>query len=65
MESTFAMIIHGFVITIILYVILRFLFKQPEAKSVDRSVLIGLLSAAYMIIFGHNLPTHINGNLLL
>ena len=63
MESGFTMLIHSAIITIILYVIMKFILKQPEMISQNRSLLIGSLVLIYMILFGHGLPTHINKNI--
>ena len=63
MESGFTMLIHSAIITTILYVIMKFIFKQSEMISQNRSLLIGSLVLIYMILFGHGLPTHINKNI--
>jgi hypothetical protein len=42
---------------------MKFLLKQPEIVSQNRSVLIGALILIYMILFGHGLPTNINRNI--
>jgi len=63
MEGPLTMVMHGAIIAIILYVVMRFVLKQSNARSMARSVLIGLLTAAYMIVFGHKLPGRINPNL--
>ena len=63
METGFTMLIHSAIITIILYVIMKFILKQPEMISQNRSLLIGSLVLIYMILFGHGLPTHINKNI--
>ena len=63
MESGFTMFIHSAIITVILYVIMKFLLKQSEMVAQDRSILIGALTLVYMILFGHSLPTHINKNI--
>jgi len=60
MESGFTMLIHSAIITAILYVIMKFILKQPEMISQNRSLLIGSLVLIYMILFGHGLPRHIN-----
>ena len=65
MESGFIMFIHSSIIAIVLYVIMKFILKQPEMIAQDRSILIGALVLVYMILFGHKLPTtHINKNIL-
>ena len=63
MESGFTMFIHSAIISVILYVIMKFLLKQSEMVAQDRSILIGALTLVYMIMFGHSLPTHINKNI--
>ena len=63
MEGGFTMFIHSEIITVILYVIMKFLLKQSDMVAQDRSILIGALTLVYMILFGHSLPTHINKNI--
>jgi hypothetical protein len=63
MESGFTMFIHSAIITVILYVIMKFLLKQSDMVAQDRSILIGALTLVYMILFGHSLPSHINKNI--
>jgi hypothetical protein len=66
MESGFMMFIHSSIIAVVLYVVMKFILKQPEMIAQDRSILIGALALVYMILFGHGLPTtDINKNLLL
>ena len=64
MESGFTMFIHSVIITVILYVIMKFIWKQSEMVAQDRSILIGALTLVYMILFGHSLPTRINSNII-
>jgi hypothetical protein len=63
MESGFMMFIHSVIITIILYVIMKFIFKQSASVAQDRSILIGALVLVYMILYGHGLPGRINSNI--
>ncbi len=58
------MLVHSVIITIILYIIMKFLLKQTDSKALDRSVLIGAFVLIYMILFGHGLPRHINKNIM-
>jgi len=60
MESPLNHLFHAFIITLILYVLMKFLLKQSQTMSLNRSILIGALALAYMILFGHGLPTQIN-----
>jgi len=55
--------IHSVIITIILYLIMKYVLKQPNMVAQDRSILLGALFLVYMILFGHNLPNHINKNI--
>ena len=58
------MYIHSVIIAVVLYVIMKFILKQPEMMAQDRSILMGALALVYMILFGHKLPTHINTNII-
>ena len=60
MESPLNHLFHAFIITLILYVLMKFLLKQSQTMALNRSILIGALALVYMILFGHGLPTHIN-----
>lgn len=60
MENVFSHLFHSLVITIILYVIMRFGLNQSQTMSSNRSILIGAIALIYMILFGHGLPTQIN-----
>jgi len=60
MESALSHLFHSVIITVILYIIMKFFLKQSQTMSLNRSIIIGALALIYMIIFGHGLPTHIN-----
>ena len=60
MEGALNHLFHALIITIILYVIMKFVLRQSQNMSLNRSILIGALALIYMILFGHGLPTHIN-----
>lgn len=60
MEEVLIHIFHAFIITIILYVIMKFLLRQSQTMALNRSILVGAIALIYMILFGHGLPTHIN-----
>ena len=60
MDTALSHLFHSLVITVILYIIMKFFLKQSETMSLNRSILIGALALIYMILFGHGLPTHIN-----
>ena len=63
MEGGFTMLIHSAIITVVLYIIMKYILKQSDSKAQDRSILIGAIVLIYMILFGHGLPNHINGNI--
>ena len=60
MEGVLNHVFHAVIITIILYVIMKFLLRQSQTMSLTRSILIGAVALIYMILFGHGLPSHIN-----
>lgn len=63
MESGLIMLLHSFIITSVLYIIMVYLLKQRPIVAENRSILIGAIILAYMILFGHGLPNKINKNL--
>ena len=60
MDTALSHLFHSIIITVILYIIMKFFLKQSETMSLNRSILIGALALIYMILFGHGLPTHLN-----
>jgi len=60
MEGALNHLFHAFIITIILYIIMKFILRQSQNMALNRSILIGAVALIYMILFGHGLPTHIN-----
>ena len=60
MESPLMHVFHAFIITLMLYVLMKFALRQSQTMALNRSILIGALALAYMILFGHGLPTRIN-----
>ena len=63
MESGLIMLLHSFIITSVLYLIMIYLLKQKPVVAENRSLLIGAVILAYMILFGHGLPNKINKDL--
>jgi len=57
-------LLHAAVITLLVYIILKFLLKQSQGRALNRSLVFGLLAALYMVLFGHGPPTRLNQNLL-
>lgn len=64
MERGLMMFLHAILIAVLLYVFMVFVFKQSPIVAENRSILIGALVLAYMILFGHGLPRSINRNLM-
>ena len=60
MEGPLNHLFHAFIITTVLYIIMKFALRQSQTMALNRSILIGALALVYMILFGHGLPTHIN-----
>jgi len=57
------MLLHSVIIGIFLYLFMVFLLGQNPNVAENRSILLAALILAYMILFGHGLPTSINKNL--
>jgi hypothetical protein len=64
MERGLVMVLHSVIISVLLYIIMVFIMKQNQMVAENRSVLIGALVLAYMVLFGHGLPTKINKGLM-
>ena len=60
MESGFTMLRHAVVIGVLLYVLMRYVLGQSPSVAEDRSILVAAVVLAYMILFGHGLPTRVN-----
>ena len=60
MEGPLTHLFHAFIITVILYLLMRFVLMQSQNMALNRSLIIGSIALIYMILFGHGLPTHIN-----
>jgi len=58
------MLLHAVVIGLVLYILMVFLLGQRPVVAENRSILFAALVLAYMILFGHGLPTSINKNLM-
>lgn len=64
MERGLVMVLHSVIISVLLYIIMVFIMKQNQMVAENRSVLVGALVLAYMVLFGHGLPTKINKGLM-
>ena len=57
MERPLNMLLHGALITVVLYLLMKFIFKQSNLKAEKYSIIVGTLATQYMLIFGHKLPS--------
>jgi putative effector of murein hydrolase len=64
MEGGLTMLVHAIIITLVLYLIMKYILKQNSSKAIDRSLVIGAIILIYMILFGHGLPEKINHNFM-
>lgn len=64
MESGLTMLMHSVAIGVVLYIVMRFVIGQNQAKAENRSILLAAVVLIYMIVFGHGLPTQVNKALL-
>jgi hypothetical protein len=60
MENPLTHVFHAFIITLVLYVLMKFALGQSQTRALNRSILIGSLALVYMILFGHGFPTQVN-----
>ena len=56
-ESGLTHVLHSIVITAIAYVLMLYVGKQIPSTAETRSLALGSLTLAYMLVFGHNLPS--------
>ena len=63
MDSGRMMIVHSVLIAVLLYVFMVFVLGQRQVDAENRSILLGALVLAYMMLFGHGLPSSINRSL--
>jgi hypothetical protein len=56
-------IVHSIVLGAVLYSAMVIGLKQDKEVALDRSTLIAAVFLAYMVLFGHALPNHINKNI--
>jgi len=64
MESGSMMILHSAIIGMVGYLAMRFGLKQSAIVSEDRATLLFGLVLVYMVLFGHELPTKVNKNIV-
>jgi len=64
MDSGRMMIAHAAIIGVVAYLLMVYALRQKAQVAENRSILLAALVLAYMMLFGHKLPTSINKNLL-
>lgn len=57
------MIVHSVLIAVLLYVFMVFVLGQRPFVAENRSIFLGALVLAYMMLFGHGLPTSLHRGL--
>ncbi len=60
METGRTMFLHSVVIGIVAYLFMIYALGQSQMVAENRSFLLGAVVLAYMIMFGHGLPTSVN-----
>jgi hypothetical protein len=63
MHGTMNHLFHSILLGVLSYFVMLFALKQPYDVAQDRSMLLAALALAYMILFGHSLPTRVNKNI--
>ena len=53
MSNPLMHLLHSAVITLVIYIILKFILRQSQARAMNRSLVLGLQVALYMVLFGH------------
>lgn len=62
-ETGRTMFLHSVVIGIVAYLFMIYALGQSQMVAENRSFLLGAVVLAYMIMFGHGLPTSVNKGL--
>ena len=57
MERGLVMIVHSVIIALLSYALMFYVMKQNQSMAENRSVLVGAVVLAYMVVFGHELPS--------
>tara|TARA_B110000285_G_C14646184_1_gene389807 strand:+ start:94 stop:294 length:201 start_codon:yes stop_codon:yes gene_type:complete len=56
MSKSMEHVLHAVLFTVALYLAMTFLLKQNKEVACSRSILLGALSLAYMVMFNHSFP---------
>lgn len=62
MDRGLIMVLHAAIVAVALYAIMLVVLKQDKHVAEDRSILIGAVVLAYMVLFGHGWPKRVNPN---
>ena len=57
MERGLVMIVHAIIVGLVSYGIMLYGLKQSPSMAENRSILLGTFVLAYMIMFGHEVPS--------
>ena len=57
MERGLVMVVHAVIIGLVAYGLMTYALNQGATMAENRSVLLGALALAYMVVFGHKAPT--------
>ena len=57
MERGLVHVGHSIGIGLVAYLLMLYLLKQSPTMAENRSVLLGALALAYMVVFGHGAPS--------
>ena len=57
MERGLVMVVHSVIIGLVAYGLMTYALNQGATMAENRSVLLGALALAYMVVFGHKAPT--------
>ena len=56
MERGLKMLLHSAVIAMVAYVVMVYVLGQSAMMAENRSLFLGAVALAYMLMFGHGLP---------
>ena len=57
MERGLVHVSHSVGIGVVAYLLMLYVLKQSPTMAENRSVLVGAVALAYMVVFGHKAPT--------
>ena len=57
MERGLTHVTHSVGIGVVAYLLMLYVLKQSPTTAENRSILVGAIALAYMVVFGHGAPT--------